>query len=240
MSNNYYMPRPVEPSKDWVGKLMSISLWVFAAGLAIYGLFALASDDIYVIPQVVQSWLVVIGSALITLGAEMNTPPTIVAVMRKIGRRQFHWLDCLIGALSLVGAMVGLWMVFAQRQEMNSATGWRAFVRDYGPILIGLTMIADYYGCGSELGLLRSDYDIEMQEWFRAEQEWNEAHGIEPEVDRSDWPSAKIEHFRALVASMNGDSALLTKDNLQEYLDPQRVAVRSASSTLNRWLQELN
>lgn len=238
MTEKYYMPEPIEPSRDWVGRLMTISLWVFAAGIAINSLFALAADDIYVIPRAVQSWLVIVGSGLIVIGAELNTPPTVVAVMRKVGRREAHWLDWLIGAISLIGAMVGLWMVFARRQELNSATGWRVFVRDYGPIVIGLTMVADYYGCASELGLLRSQYDAEMREWLEDKRKWEESHASVSEDDPTvsgDGRVVGVADFRRLVSSLNGNRSALSKETLAAHFAGMRLP---ADSTIDRWWRE--
>jgi len=238
MSNNYYMPRPIEPSRDWVGRLMSASLWISVAGFIVYGLFAYAFEDIAIIPPTVQSALVLAGSALIVTGAEVNTPPTIVAVARKFGRRKHQRLDLIIGCVSLAGAIAGALLMFALRQPNVQGIAWRQVVRNWGPLVIGVTVVIDYFGCASELGLLRSDYDIEMQEWLRAEQEWNEAHGIEPEVDRSGWRTAKIDDFRALVASMNGDRHALDKHNLQDYFDSRRLLVPDSPTTVNRWFRK--
>ena len=241
MSQKYYMPRPVEPSQDWVGRLMSISLWVSVAGFVIYGLFAYAFEDIAIIPPVIQSMLVLLGSALIVTGAELNTPPTVVAVARKVGRGKDKNLDLVIASVSLVGAIAGALLMFALRQPNVSGVAWRQVVRNWGPLVIGVTVVIDYFGCASELGLLRSDYDTEMREWLEAEQDWNEAHGIEPEVDRSGWEIADIDDFRALIAQMNGNRGDLNRDNLQEHFDGMRRMVPSSRSTVNRWFRkELN
>jgi len=237
MSNNYYMPRPIEPSRDWVGRLMSASLWISVAGFIVYGLFAYAFEDIAIIPPTVQSALVLVGSALIVTGAEVNTPPTIVAVARKYGRRKHQRLDLIIGCVSLAGAIAGALLMFALRQPNVQGIAWRQVVRNWGPLVIGVTVVIDYFGCASELGLLRSDYDIEMREWLEAEQEWNEAHGIEPEVDRSDWRTANIGDFRVLIGSMNGNRRALDKRELQAHFDEMHL-VAPTKSTVDRWWRE--
>ena len=238
MSQPYYMPKPVEPSRDWVGRLMSASLIVSVVGLAIYGLFAFAFGDVKVIPSAVQSWLVVIGSALIVTGAEMNTPAALVAVARKIGRKQQHWLDYVILAVSVIGGIAGVLIVFSSRQSALGENGWRAWALSWGPLFVGITVVLDYAGTSVELGLLRSEYDAEMSEWLEAEQEWNETHGIEAEQPVSEpWPTAGVRDFRALLQSMNGERAALTKENLEAHFAKVGLAM-PAPSTVDRWWRE--
>jgi hypothetical protein len=182
MSQEYYMPRPVAPNEDWIARLLTISLWVSVAGLIMYGLFAYAFDDIAIIPESVQSVLVVIGSALIVAGAELNTPPTIVAIWRKIGRGQWNYFDLVICGLSLLGAIASILIVFSIRQPLLGETGWRSWAIAIGPLVLGVTVVIDYFGCAAELGLLRSEYDESMREWLTAKAEWDESHSIEPPV----------------------------------------------------------
>jgi hypothetical protein len=170
------MPRPIEPSHDWIARLLTISLWVSVSGLVVYGLFAYAFDDIAIIPASVQSVLVVFGSALIVAGAELNTPPTLVAVFRKVGRNKHRSLDLMIAGLSLAGAIAAILILFSIRQRAFGESWWRRVMLDWGPIVLGVTVVIDYYGCAAELGLLRSEYDTEMREWLEAEQQWNESH----------------------------------------------------------------
>jgi len=219
---------------------MSVSLWISVAGFIVYGLFAYAFEDIAIIPPTVQSALVLAGSALIVTGAEVNTPPTIVAVARKYGRRKHQRLDLVIGCVSLAGAIAGALLMFALRQPNVQGIAWRQVVRNWGPLVIGVTVVIDYFGCAGELGLLRSDYDQEMREWLEAEQAWNEEHGIEPQPDRDGWRTAGIDDFRALLASMNGNRASLDKAHLQEHFDAMRV-IAPTKSTIDRWFRkELN
>ena len=182
MNQPYYMPKPIEPSKDWIARLLGASLVISVIGLSIYGLFAFAFDDIEIIPDAVQSILVVIGSALIVVGAEMNTPPTLVAVWRKAGREKATWIDYTICTLSLIGGIAGVLVVFSIRQTLFGEDGWRAWTSAVGPLFVGVTIVIDYYGCAAELGLLRSDYDAEMREWLEAEQEWNQTHDVADEI----------------------------------------------------------
>ena len=197
MNNRYYMPKPIEPSQDWIARLLGASLVISVIGLSIYGLFAFAFDDIKIIPDAAQSVLVVVGSALIVVGAEMNTPPTVVAVWRKAGRGKATRMDYTICVLSLIGGIAGVLVVFSIRQPLLGEDGWRAWVSAVGPLFIGVTIVIDYYGCAAELGLLRSDYDAEMREWLEAEQAWNQSHDVVDEIAPSTQPTN--EQIRDIV-----------------------------------------
>lgn len=237
MNQPYYMPKPIEPSQDWIARLLGTSLVISVIGLSIYGLFAFAFDDIKIIPDAAQSVLVVIGSALIVIGAEMNTPPTLVAVWRKAGRGKATRMDYWICILSLIGGVAGVLIVFSIRQTLLGEDGWRAWTTAIGPLFVGVTIVIDYYGCAAELGLLRSDYDAEMREWLEAEQEWNQTHEIETVDDRTGWPIARVGDFRAILKA-NGNQADLTKENLQSHFDKMGRLVPSSQSTIDRWFRE--
>lgn len=237
---------PVAPDKTWIARLLTTSLWVSGVGWAITGLFAFAFDDIRVIPILVQSWLVVIGSGLVVIGAEMNTGPTAVAVFRKLGNKSASRMDVQALVASLVGSVASILITFAIRQTRFGESWWRNLALSWGPLVAGIAVACDYYAASAELGLLKSDFERAMSEWFHAmevwlqeEQEWNEAHGIVPAVDRSTWRKATIHDVRRLAAELNGDRAGVTAVNLQEYLDPMHVRVEVADTTMARWLKEL-
>jgi len=108
------------------------------------------------------------------------------------------------------------------------------------------TMYHPAYILRNRGGTIEEEFKQQMSRLARivrgeAEQDWNEAHGIEPEVDRSGWEIADIDDFRALIAQMNGNRGDLNRDNLQEHFDGMRRMVPSSRSTVNRWFRkELN
>ena len=235
----YYMPQPIEPSRDWIARVLTFSLWVSVAGLIIYGAFAYAFDDIAIIPEPVQSVLVVIGSLLIVTGAELNTPPTLVAVFRKVGRGKQHWLDLAIGSLSLIGAIASILILFALRQPGFDGSRWRNGMLAWGPLALGITVVVDYFGSAAELGLLRAEYAEAMDQWLEDKRKWEESHALvsasEPPVSGDERPVVGVADFRRLVSSLNGNRSALSKENLAAHFEGMRLP---AESTVDRWFRE--
>lgn len=248
MTQHFWKPepiRPTEPERTWIARTLRASLWVSFAGAAIYGLFAFAFDDIKIISPFVQSVMVIVGSALIVTGAELNTPPTVVAVCSKIGAGTASKLDIRALLVSLIGNGASMLIALSIRQTRFADSWWRHGMLAWGPLVAGLAVTGDYYAAASELGLLKADYLREMktwlaekETWLREEAEWNAAHGVQEPVDRSQWAPATIDHIRELAQRMNGQRAGVTPDNLQAHLDAKRLRVDAAPSTVRRWIKE--
>ena len=228
----FWKPRPVPPGEDWIAPLLKASLFVSTLGWIVYGVFALAFDDIAAIPAGVQSVLVIIGSALIVAGAEMNTAPTVVAVARKWGNGKAGKLDLGAFVVSLVGSITAGLIAFSIRQVRLGDSVWRVLALNWGPLVVGIAIAADFYAASVELGLLRSDYEREMEQWLEERRQWNEAHGIQAEVVLSD---ASIDDARRIVSQLNGRRATLDLDQLAAELAKAGLRVPSRS-TGNRWV----
>ena len=222
---------PIKPDADWIAPLLKLSLFVSTLGWIVYGVFALAFDDIAVIPARVQSVLVIVGSALIVAGAEMNTAPTVVAVARKWGAGKGQTLDGVAFAASLVGSITAALIAFSIRQVRLGDSNWRVLALDVGPLVVGIVIACDFYAAAVELGLLRSDYDREIEQWIAERAEWNESHGyVEPVVLRP----ATIEDARRVVGQMNGERAGLTTEQLADALRVSGLEFPS-ETTGGRW-----
>ncbi len=235
----FWKPEPIPPNRDWIAPLLKASLFVSTLGWIVYGVFALAFDDIAVIPTGVQSWLVIAGSALIVAGAEMNTAPTVVAVARKWGAGKAQRLDVVAFTVSLIGSVTAGLIAFSIRQVRLGETGWRSLALAWGPLVVGIAIAADFYAAAVELGLLRSDYEREMEQWLEERREWNEAHGIQPaRIARQfdpNWPKASVDDWRRLTDGLNG-STPETIDGLEQLLWEHELRPRSGSSS-KRWLK---
>ena len=223
--------RPVPPDEDWIAPWLKWSGRVSTVGWIIYGIFALAFDDIAVIPAEVQSWLVILGSALIVTGAEMNTFPMVVAVARKWGAHKGQPLDVVAFCVSLIGSVTAGLIAFSIRQTRLGDSVWRVLALDVGPLVVGVAIAADFYAAAVELGLLRSDYDRDIEQWLADQAEWNESHHItEPVVLKP----ASIDDARRVVGKMNGERATLTAGQLADALQVEGLEFPSETSG-SRW-----
>ena len=171
----FWKPQPREPWSDWRMYSMLVPNLVSAVGFFVTGIFAFAFSDIAVIPAHAQSWMVIVGSALIIFGAELNTPFTTVEVFRKILRGEANGWDTSALAVSLVGTVVNLLVTFASRLSLHPA--WKGVVLNWGPLLSGFAVACDYYGALVELGFLFGSYEMRMESWLVEKRQWAENEG---------------------------------------------------------------
>jgi hypothetical protein len=234
----FYKPEPIAPDKSWIAKLLRWSAIVSTTGWACYGLFAFAFADLGVIPAVVQSWLVIIGSALIVIGAESNTVPTVIAALSKIGTDRYQNLDTAAFLASVVGTLGSVLITFSTRQVELAGTVWRELAITIGPLVMGVATVLDYYAASLELSLAKRDYERSMETWLEEKAQWDQAHGIAPERVQADpdWGTARIEDFRRVLGRLNGGSATLDADGLAEELARDELRLPS-ESTVKRWLK---
>ena len=80
----FWKPEPKRPKNDPFMWFILIPCLISALGWFVQGAFSFSFGDIKVIPDVIQSWLVVAGSTLIIFGAEINTPFVFVLAFGKI------------------------------------------------------------------------------------------------------------------------------------------------------------
>jgi len=241
MTQPFFKPQPKEPWSDWRMFGLLLPALISALGFFITGSFAFAFSDIGVIPGPMQSWMVIVGSALIIFGAEMNTPFTAVEVFRKILRKEANGWDTSALVVSLIGTVVNLLVTFASR--LTLATAWKSFVLNWGPLLSGFAVACDYYGALVELGFLFGSYETRMESWLEEKAVYDAEHGIEPTEPIPEpvavnprWRAANIDDVRAL--RLNGERATLTRAGLKRALAEQRqVRVACSSSTVGRWVK---
>jgi hypothetical protein len=249
----FWKPQPREPWSDWRMFCMLVPILVSAFGFFVTGVFAFAFSDIAVIPGPSQSWLVILGSALIIFGAELNTPFTTVEVFRKILRGEANGWDTSALAVSLVGTVVNLLVTFASRLSLHPA--WKGVVLNWGPLLSGFAVACDYYGALVELGFLFGSYETRMESWLVEKRQWTESdgrrtaddgrqstpHGIRnteyaPRNTEPEWRPARIDDFQRVLGRLNGQRATLTAGQLQRELAQDQLLLPS-SRTVNRWLK---
>lgn len=234
----YWKPQPREPWSDWRMFGMLLPILISAVGFFVTGVFAFAFSDIAVIPAPAQSWMVIVGSALIIFGAELNTPFTTVEVFRKILRKEANAWDTSALAVSLVGTVVNLLVTFASRLTLEPM--WKNVLLNWGPLLSGFAVACDYYGALVELGFLFGSYEMRMEDWLRGRVEWNEAHGyVEPTppvVVNPEWRAARMPDFKRVLGRLNGSGPLLNAEQLESELASDQLRMPSAS-TVSRWLE---
>lgn len=219
----FYMERPRKPWSDWRMWSMLVPILVSAVGFFVTGVFAFAFSDINVIPAYAQSIAVILGSALIIFGAELNTPFSVIEVFRKAFKGQATPWDWTALIASLVGTLINLLVTFASR--LSLATIWKVFVLAWGPLLSGVAVACDYYGALVELGFLFGSYENRMETYIaerrvflarQAEQGPSDAGSGRDLGDPATWPAGTSEDLERVLPSLNGQTATLTRAGLAE------------------------
>jgi len=259
MSEQFWKPEPREPWHDWRTWGMFVPLLASMLGFAFTGLFAFAFSDIGVIAGTTQSWMVIIGSALIVWGAEANTPFTVIEVFRKILRKEHNLWDISALVASLTGTAINLLVTFASRQTLFGDTGWRHWIMAAGPLISGIAVTLDYYGGMIELGFLFGSYEIRLTEYMQ----WKRASGqmvdavdgmmvkigehfapvfeqltqrIDDLTQRRVWLTATASDVARLTAHLDGNRAGLTREGLDLILAEHKLNLPS-NSTIKRGLR---
>ena len=232
MIQQFWKRQPREPWHDWRMWGMLTPILVSAFGFFVTGVFAFAFSDIAVIPSPVQSWLVIVGSALIIFGAELNTPFTTIEVFRKILLKEANSWDVSALVVSLVGTVVNLLVTFASRLSLDAA--WKGFVLNWGPLLSGFAVACDYYGSLVELGFLFGSFEVRMENWLQEHADWRAANGIHPPA--APMPVARIEDYRRIADSRNGQGPIAGVEQLESELAAVGLGMPSRS-TARRWLR---
>jgi len=240
----FYKPRPIAPEDNRQMRGLRWSLRVSVAGWIVYGAFAYAFADVDIIPSAVLKAAVIIGSILIVAGAESNTIATTEAALSKIGTPRISKWDFAAVIASLIGGICTALITFASRQVVLSGP-WRDLAIEWGPLVLGLAGVLDFYGAVTELALAKRDYVLDLGEWLVEQHRWNDEHGIveAPIVRESptlsfdpSWAQAGIDDVRAIAAQMNGQRRTLTEEQLLSVLHQNHLRPREAK-TVKRWVR---
>ena len=232
VTRSFWKPAPREPWGDWRTYSMLIPIAISMLGFFVSGIFAFAFSDIGVIPATVQSWMVIVSSGLIVLGAEANTPGTVIEVFRKLLRREHNGWDVSALVLSLVGTIVNLLVTFASRTSLTPA--WRSLLLNWGPLVAGFAVACDYYGGLLETGFLFGSFEMRMESWLEEQRVYNDAHGVEE--PREPYPPARLPDFERVLAGLNGNRASLNAERLAVELHKIKRELPSPA-TVRRWLK---
>jgi len=186
--------------------------------------------------------MVLIGSALIVGGAESNTIATTEAALSKLGTSRISKWDFAAVLASLIGGICTPLIVFSTRQPELADTFWRWLAVTWGPLILGIAGVGDFYGANLELALSKRDYIQALGEWLEERRVYNESHGIAepepvPEPIRFDpaWPEASQDDVLRLTAGLNGNRATFSRDELLRILFDNRMRPLS-ESTVTRWV----
>ena len=108
---------------------------------------------------------------------------------------------------------------------------------NWGPLVVGVMIAADYYAAGIELGLVHADYERAMEQWLQEKREWEQENVTEPDPSPTVvMRPARMEDFKVILGRLNGDGAKLTERKLEEELAADHLLLPSPS-TVQRWLK---
>jgi len=132
-----------------------------AVGFCAFAILAFSFTELQTLPADFRRWLVIVGSVALALGGEVGTLTTVVEIFRKDGAAQaWDWVGFVISILATIAAFV---LAFAALLGVSAT--WSAWVRMWGPIVLGVLAALDSYVNFAELGLYLATYDERLQTW---------------------------------------------------------------------------
>jgi uncharacterized membrane protein YhiD involved in acid resistance len=140
-------------------------------------------------------------------------------------------LDLVAFVVSLIGSITAGLIAFSIRQTLLGESGWRALTLGWGPLVVGVAIACDFYAAAVELGLLKADYEQDMEQWLDEKRQWEQSHAPPPELQ-----PAKKPDFERVLARLNGDRANLNVEQLESELAADHKSLPS-ESTVKRWLK---
>jgi hypothetical protein len=244
MTQQFFKPEPTRPEDSQIVRALKWSLRVSVIGWAIYGPFAFAFADLGIVPASIQSAFVLLGSALIVVGGETNTVPTLIAALSKVGTGRFSVWDAAAVVASLIGSLCNVLITFSTRQVKLAGTPWREFAVIKGPLYLGIAATLDLYGAILEKALIKRDYELDWATWWEEKLVWDHENGIAPApppapaalVFDESWETAKQPWFEKYLGQLNGTGYALTKKQLVKAIYDSEQNLPHPS-TIRRWLK---
>ena len=224
----FWKPEPKKPAQDLMAYGLIVPIFISAFGFFIAGIFAFSFDAIDVIPDSVQDWLTIIGSAMIVFGAECNTPATFGSVFKvyhKDGKLSiFDWSAVIASG---IGTAINVLIVFSIAILGSSTTTapWADFVMSWGPLFAGVAVALDYYGSLVEYGALLGTYEKRYEQWLEEAATWDEKE----ESKKLDWPVLRKTEFSDWVKGKKGSFEELVEiacEELERSLPHSRTLAR--------------
>lgn len=258
--SKFWKPEPTQYGLLTFSLVLPILVSVF--GFFVIGIFAFAFDSIEVIPQEYRDWLTIVGSALVVLGAEANTPGTFVAVFKRYYKGDevnfFDWsaiglsgLGTLANTLIVIALLITASKLFLDLPQEK--TQWVIDVLSFAPLLAGIAVSCDYYGSLVELGFHIGSFEKRYEQWLEEKREFeqsemssgrqddiqNQLEDLQKQLEQLQCPVATIQDARKILAGCNG-SFKPTKDGLaklKQKLSENNLRLPESERTALGWLE---
>lgn len=158
------IPEPKQPWRDWTW--YSLFIPVLIAGLGVMAFAILAYSFTEVRNALAHGWstrLVVGGAIAMAIGGEFGTGFAILEVFRKYTKGEARYWDWVGLCISFVASTMGLFLSWAWLSGIMAS--WTGFMQDYGPLILGICGVADFYAGWMEAGLYKGTYEARFAEW---------------------------------------------------------------------------
>lgn len=245
--NEFWKPKPREPSRDWRTWSLLIPGIASAIGFFCFAILTYSFAEIEALPATFRSTLVIFGAICVAAGAEIGTPFTVIEIYRKWLRNETNNWDWWALAFSLCATLAEVLIGFAYLLGITAR--WSAAFLEWGPIVVGLLVALDAYGSLIELGFLFADYENRMAIWLEEKAEAVGKMGqeadplaarlgtLEKQIAQLSWPIAKKADWYRIVAGLDGKRASLDFEMVTDLLIESKLRMPS-DQTVRRWIAE--
>lgn len=259
----FWKPQPREPWHDWRTYSMLLPILSSALGACIFFALGLAFAEIANIPDKWKTPLVLVASFTVAFGSTFGSVGSGIEIFRKVHIKQAKFQDWVSLGISTATTVAGFAMGFAAL--LGATEDWSRVALIYGSLVVGTLAALDSSGDMIELGGLYGSFEARYENWLNEREEWRAANGehspangeerekmrndltdlvkrvaelekrLHHEIEKQNWPVARVQDFEEVRAQMNGHGAGMTAEQLEMELDKRQMRMPSAS-TVARWL----
>ena len=226
----YWKPEPRTPFRDPMMWALFSPAFVWIIGAAIYGGEAIRARDIQAATDGLGSWMMVIGG-------EVGTIFVVIEVFRKLLNEDHGWIERLfdIGglAISMIATLGVVAVPFARQTSIVHE--WVNLVRTYGPLVLLVCSVFDFYANGMEAGFYLMTF---AQRW----EKWNQDKRTFQERERNKYIALLTQPVNYVAATPDAppaaDEAPVTQDDAPPAADEAPVQLNKPM--FDKWLASLN
>ena len=160
---DYHIPEPSPPAKDWRTLGLATPAILGVVGLMAFAILAYSFKELQLFNEYIRANIVIWGAVALAIGGEVGTLFTNIEIFRKVAKGTVNKWDWTAFATSVSATILAFLLAAAKLLEAD--VFWSDLIKQWGQILLIVVSALDQYAGQMELGLYMGSYDQRMHEW---------------------------------------------------------------------------